>query len=572
MGLMAVLVAWPACGLRQAAGQERKALVVSEWDARLDLEQEYWREETRSKDGARTVIERSIFRQLLRAGVAGYSFDPRLLRYQLNVELGYDRMNSRFDTPFATPIPKRQSSGAARLGYDILLQFFPESVVSFALWARQREYLMTQLMYDWFEVREQGYGARIDTKWPVAPMSVEVDLRDIAQRGLFENYNERTWDLLYQMRKDFSETNHLDILYEYLQVHRLTTRHGAASGRTLEDEDIQRGEIFHEYRFGPTLRSSLLSQLSVLDQKGTYPFRNILARERLILEHTPNFQTYYGLSYQKTDVGLSSVRTETVEAGLRHQLYDNFITRIEGRYRHTDETLTKWNEGDVLGNWNYRRHNPWGELFVNLLVRETRRRYAGPLGTTNLINDYFEILQELRNHVRLYYRIEDRRLNVGPQQASAITASTYQTVGYEVPWRQYTWLQEYRHLDDTLGLTDALRTGVRGIFRMPWESSLNAQLMDEEINYRGRMPTSRMLTGELDYLMPFGRTGLWEVEAIYDEQQGILNQQDYRARTSLEWQWRKLKMRFSGQYGLFENEAVQQRGAHLLFTVSREFR
>jgi len=570
--LLVILLALVARDRHNLGAQERRPFVVNQFEASTDVEAEYFRDETRSRDGLRTIIERSILRQLIRSSFGGYSFDPRLLRYRLNVELGYDLFSSRFDTPFETQIPRHRSASATRVNYDLLVQLFPERMNSLNLWTRRRDFLLSQLLYDTFSVQEQAYGVRFDTRWPVAPSFLQFETRDITERGLFESSHEESQDLLYQVRKEFGENNRLDVLYEYLRLRRLTTYHVASPRKIREEEDTQRGEVYHEYRFGTHQRSSLSSQISIFDQTGSFPFRHFLARERLILQHTPNFQTYYGLSYQQTDVRENSTRWETVEAGLRHQLYQNLVSRIEGRLRHTDETDVSWNEADILGNASYRRRNPLGELFVNALARETYRHYSSRLGTANTISDYFEALQEFRNRLRLYYRIEDQHLDVGPHQGTVITNSTMQSVGYEIPWARWAWLQEYRHRDDTLGLTDSLRSEVRGTFRLPWRSSLNARLVDEEIDYHERLEQSRLLSGQLSYVLPFARTGLWDIEAIYDDQEGIVNQQHWRARSTLEWQWRKMRFQFSGQYGLFENEAAQQRGLHLLFTVSRKFR
>jgi hypothetical protein len=566
---LAGLSALPAARL---GAQERKPFVVNRVTASTDIEAEYYRDETRSKDGARTVIEQSIFRQLVRAGIGGYSFDPRLLRYQLDVELGYDLLSSRFESSFPSDIPSRGSAWAPRINYDLLVQLFPDSMNALSLWSRRRDLLLSQMLYGAYSVQEQAYGARFDTRWPVAPSSLQFEYRDLKEEGLFDKSHEQSADLLYQMKRDFGPNSRLDVLYEYLRVRRETDYRLGGPKKILEEEDTQRGEVYHEYRFGPDLRSILSSQLSILDQRGTFPFRNILARERLLLQHTPNFQTYYGLTYQQTDIGQNSVRTETIEAGLRHQLYQNLISRLEARLRHSDEPDYSWNEGDILGNESYRRRNPLGELFINALVRETYRRYDRLLGATNTVNDYFEILQEFRNLLRVYYRIEDMHLKVGPQQGMTITDSTLQTIGYEIPWDRWTWLQEYRHLDDTLGLTDGLRSEIRTTFRLPWRASLNAGLMDDEVDYHGRLPHSHYLSGHVNYVLPFARTGLWEIEAIYGDQTGIVNQRDWRARTSLEWQWRKLKFQMLGQFGLFENDAVQESGTHLMLTVSRKLR
>jgi len=571
--LIVLALAWALLDRSLVWAQERQPLALTEFKARMDFEAEYYRDESQSRQGgARTVIQHSIFRHILRTAFAGYSFDPRLLQYRVGVDVGYDLLNSKFQSPFPTVFPKNRSSLAGRIAYDLLLQFLPESVNSVTLWSRRRDYLMTQLLYDAFEIREQAYGARFDTRWRVLPQSIEVEWRDMKERGLFESEHDRIFDVLYQARKEWSENNVLNILYEYMRLNRERIGQFQSPRVYREDEQTQRLEAYHEYRFGPDLRSSLLSQISVLDQKGTFPFLNILARERLILQHTPNFQTYYGLTYQQTEVGLSKVRTETIEAGLRHQLYENLITRVEARYRHSEETAFSWNEGDVLGNWNYRRHDPFGELFINYLVRETRRRFNHNLGTTNRLNDYFEILQEFRNYARVFYRMEDQRLRVPPGPTFAITQSTLQTVGYEIPWREYAWLQEYRHLDDTIGLTDSLRSELRAIYRLPAMSSLHAALMDEEIDYHGRLQRSRLMSAQVDYMIPFARTGLWQIEAAYDHETGIINQDQFRLRSAMEWQWRKLKLRFSGQYGLFQNDATEQQGTHLLFSVSRDLR
>jgi len=103
---------------------------------------------------------------------------------------------------------------------------------------------------------------------------------------------------------------------------------------------------------------------------------------------------------------------------------------------------------------------------------------------------------------------------------------------------------------------------------------LNLRLGEESTSYYGRIQDSQDFIGGIGYFLPFGRTGVFDAELLKNDRFGLLDEREWRARSSLHWRWRKLKVDFSGQYGLFENRrsATTREGTHLLLTISREFR
>ena len=330
---------------RSVLGQsERKPFVIDTFHSSVDFESEYFRYETRARQGARTVIEKTIFGQILHAAVGGYSFDPRLLRWQLKVDLGNEFLSSRFNTPFQSNIPQNASTRATRLNYDLVVQLFPQGRESLSVWTRRRDYSVNEILFDTYAIKENAYGARFDTRWPVAPFSLSYERREVEESGLFEKTHEVSDDVLFQLRKELSERSRLDINYEYLRRRRLTVGQRGNELRTDLLEDTHRADAFYEYRFGPLQRSNATTWLSYLNQRGSFPFSNQLARERLNLFHTPSFQTDYGVTYQRTDIGGQKINTGEMALGLRHRLFDNLVTRMAVEVRHTDETIVSWDE------------------------------------------------------------------------------------------------------------------------------------------------------------------------------------------------------------------------------------
>ncbi|MBM3335831.1 hypothetical protein FJY63_14325, partial [Candidatus Sumerlaeota bacterium] len=383
--LIALLIAGRAFG----AQAERKPFVVDNFEASAELEMDYFRYETRARRGARTVIERSVFGQLLRLGIGGYSFDPRLLRYRFHVDLGNDFIWGRFDTPFESDIPRRVSTRGLRINYDLLVQLFPYSRESLSLWTRRRDYLVKDLLFDTFSIEEEVYGARFDTRWPLFPFSLAVETRDLIERGLFEDSRERSDSVRFEMRKEFSERSRLDIDYEYLRRRRVTTGEYRSPQRLVLEESTHRADLYHQYRFGSLLRSNVSSWLSYLDQHGTFPFSNLLGRERLNLFHRPTLQSDYAMTYQESEIGGHKIKAGEMEAGLRHRLFENLITRLEARFRHSDEGQFTWDELELLGSWNYWRHTPWGRLLINYLVQNTARTSDNIAYENNVLYNFF---------------------------------------------------------------------------------------------------------------------------------------------------------------------------------------
>lgn len=556
------------------AQTERKPFVLENVEAEAQLEAEYFRTETRSRQGAREVLERSILSQLLGFRFEGYSFDPRLLRYQLDLMLENEFLDEHIDPLVQSGISASESTRADRINYDLRIHLFPDRRESLSLWARRRDYRLDDLLYDVFSVKTDAYGAKLDSRNRFAPFTLLVETRDTTERGLFEETREDADTLLFEMTKPIGEHARLDVDYEYLDRRRVTRYESGVQPFSIVDEEkTHRGRAFFDYRFGPERRSNYSAWVSYLDRSGTVPYRNALARQRLILHHRPNLQTDYGFLYEETEIGGRTIDVAMAEAGLTHRLFDNFLTRLDARFRRTDEPLASFDELELQGNWNYWRHVPWGRLVLNYWIHSSSRDGTRAVDNSDTLNNRFEVIQEFKVPLRVFYRLDDYRYDPEVALPSVITDSTEHTVGYEIPWRRLRWLQQFSHLDDTLGQTDTFHSNLSGSLNLPWQSTLNLNLAYEDIDYHGRIENSQTWISQAGYVLPFGRTGLFELELLYTDRTGTADEQDWNIRSALEWQWRKLRFDFSGQYGLFENRrgGVEREATHLLFTITREF-
>ena len=143
------------------------------------------------------------------------------------------------------------------------------------------------------------------------------------------------------------------------------------------------------------------------------------------------------------------------------------------------------------------------------MIQDVKRTSNDPANENNVLTNYFQIAHEFKYPVRVYYRLEDQRLSVGVPAQFAITNSTAQTIGYEVPWDRWTWLQRFRHLDDTLGITDVFASELRGAVTLPYQSTLDLRVGEESTWYHGRIQDSQDFIAGVGYFLPFGRTGVF---------------------------------------------------------------
>lgn len=570
---MAAAALW--CPKMVVAQIERKPLVVEEWHSDVGLEFDYYRDETQSRDGARTVLERSIFTQMLGLDFEGYSLDPRLLRYQLNLDIEHDFLDETFDTPVESFIPRHTSSNGYRINYDLFLHFLPQNRESFSVWARRRDYRLTELLFDRFEIEEDVYGARFDSKWSFAPFSIMVERRESDETGLFDRTHDESDTLRFDLRKPLpADRGNFDFEYEYTDRTRVTEGEMRSPERLQIDEKTHWADAFLEYKFGPQRLSSSLSRISYLDQNGTFPYQNFLARERVILHHSPRLRTDYGVVYQDSEYNVNSIETVEADARLQHRLYDNLISRFEARVRHTDEESVERDDVQLLGNWNYWRHTSLGRSAINYLISHTSRDSDAPVDVSSQLTNRLELRHDFRFPLQVYYRLLDQRQDVDKAVGFAITDSTEQTLGYEVPWRRWRWYQEKYHLDDTLGKIDSFRSGVDGYFTLPYQSQLNFGVNYDDTDYHGRLEDSQTLNGRVGLLVPFGYTGLFQLDALYQDYEGIQDEALWRLDSSLGFDWRELKFRFTGKYGFFDNRRAgfERKTVQLLFTVRRDLR
>jgi hypothetical protein len=94
------------------------------------------------------------------------------------------------------------------------------------------------------------------------------------------------------------------------------------------------------------------------------------ASARLSVRHRTNFRTHYALRLEERDERDFSSDRRSLSAGLSHLLYENLTTSFNVDVSEGDVTGGEIDSYGAALNFRYRRSIPWGNLNMNLGLRE----------------------------------------------------------------------------------------------------------------------------------------------------------------------------------------------------------
>jgi hypothetical protein len=130
--------------------------------------------------------------------------------------------------------------------------------------------------------------------------------------------------------------------------------------------------------------------------------------ERLTLQHTDNFQTYYRYNFTQDSRESFDQTAHDVEAGFRHQLYQSLSTNGAVGYSFQDVSgVEKTNEAYARLEFDYTKKVPLGTLGLNLSLSYDYRTSESSGGALQVFDQPFTFVEPLG--------IEIVRQNIDPR-------------------------------------------------------------------------------------------------------------------------------------------------------------
>ncbi len=281
------------------------------------------------------------YQERLRLRLAGYSLDPRLFTFNVNLAPLLEQEKS--DSGATT-----NRTDTTRLNYGArfsLLHGVPASPVSLAADFSANTGETEDSLGNRSDSTTESRGA--DLYWRFKPFLSTLSYRERSlEQTFFSGFGQPPRE-----REEFQRT----LTYRGKSRGMVLFLQGYEfDDRTAPDQDYesQQARLNNNFRWGKN--SSLSSQLEYFNREGFKAEEKISVNESLRLQHKRNLSTSYGYNYQSLH-RTTDTETHRGNFGLNHRLYQNLDTSLNLSGSSTQSDVFQQNRYDASLDFRYRK-------------------------------------------------------------------------------------------------------------------------------------------------------------------------------------------------------------------------
>lgn len=300
-----------------------RSLQFRRWEADVDFDYEWDRQDASVPQGPRTHFERMTYAERLRIGNQGFIVDPRLFSFGLNGTFGLFQETSSFDG-------QDQNSNGSLIGYSVNGILFPEKSYTLNAFANRSEDVLTREFAGTSKVRLENEGASLSIREiPVESVfaAQQESVREDLDFGPSSTRREESRTTASYHGTRLGEVSDLYLNYEFNDVSDKTP---APLTFTTQDASI----LYHRY-FGPYLEKDFSSRLRAFDREGRFSALFGGADESLRIDHTDNLTTLHNYTFAYNKIESARTLTNTGSTGVQYKLY-SLTTGLNGVANYSD--------------------------------------------------------------------------------------------------------------------------------------------------------------------------------------------------------------------------------------------
>ncbi|NOY82036.1 MAG: hypothetical protein GXP31_13650 [Kiritimatiellaeota bacterium] len=288
---------------------------------RLELKESYVAMDFEAENEERTLAKslRSVTRErwllVPRLGLdaRGSVYHPNLLGFGMALELGADREHLALDSADQA----YDSTGFLQRYHATLTLLRKKPYATFLSADKDVSFRQSDFFHRG-EVNSQRFGMTTGYRAGPVPITFSGSHLEEQVTGL-TRLSQRVQDVFTVTASNKRDRGHTEVSYrweQYAQDEPDYVQNGVNHDASLSD--VEYFDSAQEKRLISTL---LWSRLSTAPS--SFRTESLHVTERLDLEHTPSFATFYDYSFSANTTGLANTTTHSGRLGVRHQLYDN---------------------------------------------------------------------------------------------------------------------------------------------------------------------------------------------------------------------------------------------------------
>ena len=350
----------------------------------------YYLTEQEKSGGTSVSFSNRTFEEYISYRLKGYVYHPRLLEFDASFKLGLVQQSIANSGLGDNNIP-HGASNTYLDAYNIYLTILKDHPVSFSVFANHSRDPVMELFTDRVMTDTQGYGGTVNWKNRLFPMDLTFSQTRFKEWG-FESSSDSTMkNLDYTVRNAIGKWMNTELHYhyqDYTQSFEVDSPQIRSKQRTnLKTQDVS---LLNTIYLDADKRSYLSSNLRTFEQTGTQKLTTTYVQERLNLQHTRNFRTYYLLNYLQTRLQEESTTSWRGEVGLDHKLFESLTSHLDAHWRQNDFQGASEREAGPTARLGYRKRTPWGVLSMG--YQRTLEQVDRAGGTSGVLPVHQELL------------------------------------------------------------------------------------------------------------------------------------------------------------------------------------
>jgi len=381
----------PAQGARVNGGRYYPIapLRLMDTGGELGLRYDYFSQSESFEGGDDLEIANHYFQEYVLGRTRGYIYHPRLVDFRAEGKIGLLQQIIR-ESGYSSSNVQDESNDGTIDGYDVYAYFLKEHPVSFSAFANRDREPLLELFTDRFMLERESRGASANWRNRYVPMNVSFT-RTLSKEWGSDSHTDSKSDVLqYNARNKVANWMRTDFRYRYQEYNQQFRSDAPQSNIDRETHYRSHNADFtNSIYLSHDKRSFLSSTARYYNQRGTQDLETFDWRERLQLQHTRTFRTYYQAGYQRNNVQDGHVNSYRGEAGAEHKLYKSLQSHVDIHGRRTEfQDDLRENVVGGTGRVDYRKRTGLGYLTAGYSRTLDRfERKGGGTGIQFIINE-----------------------------------------------------------------------------------------------------------------------------------------------------------------------------------------
>jgi hypothetical protein len=364
-------------------------LAVTEVEAEMGAEYNYFGETLSSNGSGETRTTNNYFQEYLLGRIRGYGYHPRFIDYSGSLRLGLAQENLEYSSP--QDGTSTSSDNDTLIGYNFRMDILKEYAASGTVSASRDERILMGLFVDRYRTKTDSYSAT--ARWRSTNLSTDATVThtETEDFGFRSRGTSSSDSFIYNLRHDVGRRIRTDIRYRIEDFERDFTSRTNTGENTRRTESLTNDlNITNRIAIDPREQLTLRSTFRYQDRdgrEGIQDLRSWYLEELLRYNASRLARPYIRASARRNEFDIRNVDTYRAEAGFDGDLFESLSYHFDLHATHPDyETFTEDRYGPT-GRLDYRKLTGAGLLSAGYSRTLDQVERSGMTGIVPIIDE-----------------------------------------------------------------------------------------------------------------------------------------------------------------------------------------